>query len=127
MSEPSVTRRAFSQLASTSYENYNDIFLRSTLVSDLSSTMDKKDDVNKSWSKWKSTLLAAVDRAIPKKRIKNVHSPRWINGEITHAIKKKETVRRKLKSSSSSLMEKFKELRNKVKQLVNESRAHPKP
>ena len=99
--------------------------LQSTLVSDLSSAMDKKDNVNKSWSKWKSTFLAAVDQAIPKKCIKNVHSSPWINGEIIHAIKKKETVRRQLKSSSSSsLMEKFKELQNKVKQPVNESRTH---
>ena len=67
--------------------------LRSTLVSDLSSTMDKKDDVNKSWSKWKSTFLAAVDRAIPKRHIKNVHSPPGINGEIILAIKKRETVK----------------------------------
>lgn len=74
---------------------------RSTLESNLSSTM-KKDDVDKFWSKQKGTFLAPVDRAIPKKRVKNVHSPPWMNGEIIDAIKKKETVRRKLESSSGS-------------------------
>ena len=47
----------------------------------------------------------------------------WITGPILHLIKKKNSVRKKLKSSPSNhLKEKFKHLRAKVKRLLRESR-----
>ena len=57
--------------------------LPSTLEqADLCNTIDLADDVNSNWLKWKNKFLVAVDQAIPKKTIKNVNSPPWINGEI---------------------------------------------
>ena len=51
--------------------------------------------MNTAWSNWKNILLNAVRDNIPVKRIRNINSPPWITGEIIHAIKKKETARRK--------------------------------
>ena len=66
----------------------------------------------------------AVHDGIPSKTVKNINSPPWINGEILHAIRKKETVRRKLKSSpTDALSKKFRELRTRVKRLVSEGRS----
>ena len=70
---------------------------------------------NVSWLKWKKPFLAAVYDNIPAKTVKNVSSPPWINGEIIHEIKRKETVRRKLKSfPTDALRNTYKELRTKV-------------
>jgi CRISPR/Cas system-associated exonuclease Cas4 (RecB family) len=64
-----------------------------------------------------------VRKYIPTNKIKGRNSPPWINGSIIHEIRKKEAVRRKLRSSpSDALLAKFKELRIKVKKIVRESR-----
>jgi hypothetical protein len=64
-----------------------------------------------------------VRNYIPTKKIKGRNSPPWVNGSIIHEIRKKEEVRRKLRSSpSDTLLAKFKELRTKVKKMVRESR-----
>ena len=85
--------------------------LRSTLeAADLFNMVDPDDNVNSNWLKWKDVFLTAVDSTIPKKTIKNARSLPSINGEIIHAIRRKENLRRKLKSSSSdALKTKFKE------------------
>ena len=86
--------------------------LRSALQSiDLCSIIQSEGDINLNWLQWKDTFLAAVADFIPTKRIKGRNTPPWINGEIIHAIRKKETVRQKLKRSpTKSLNDKFKEL-----------------
>ena len=100
--------------------------LRSALQSiDLCSIIQSEGDINLNWLQWKDTFLAAVTDFIPTKRIKGRNTPPWINGEIIHTIRKKETVRQKLKRSpTKSLNDKFKELRTKVKGMVSESRAN---
>ena len=58
------------------------------------------------------------------RKIKGKSSPPWITGPILCMIRKKECLRLKLKSSSSSyLIAKFKQLRSTVKRTISESRA----
>ena len=78
---------------------------------------------NHGWLKWKELFLSGVCGSIPVKTISNVNNPPWINGEIIHAIKKKEAVRRKLKTSPTDVLRsKFKALGSKVKRLITERR-----
>ena len=99
--------------------------LRATLdESDLRSVVESVENVKQGWIKWKELFLEAVYKYIPTKTIKNINSPPWINGEVIHAIQKKETVRRKMKSfPTDALRRKFKELRSRVKHLISDSRA----
>ena len=98
--------------------------LRSALaMTDFSKIIDSGEDINNCWEQWKNTFLSVVRIYIPTKKIKGRNSPPWINGSIIHEIRKKEAVRRKLRSSpSDALRAKFKELRTKVKTMVRESR-----
>ena len=102
--------------------NFNE--LRATLETvDLSGAVESAVDINHGWLKWKELFLSCVRGSIPVKTISNVNNPPWINGEIIHAIRKKETVRRKLKTSPTDVLRnKFKALRSKVKRLITESR-----
>ena len=58
------------------------------------------------------------------KRIKGRKFPPWMNGNIMHELRKKDSVRKKLKSSpTDSLHNRFKQLRANVKKLIRESRS----
>lgn len=92
-------------------------------IVDFHKIIESGVDINDCWKQWKDTFLGVVTKYIPTKRIKGRYSPPWMNGNIIHEIRKKEAVRRKLKSSpSGALRAKFKELRVRVKKLVRESR-----
>ena len=97
--------------------------LRATLETvDLYGTVKSAVDINHGWLNWKEQFLSAVCGSIPRKTISNVNNPPWINGEIIHAIGKKETVRRKLKTTPTDILkDKFKALRPKVKRMITES------
>jgi hypothetical protein len=47
------------------------------------------DNINISWSRWKDLFLAAVEKCVPVKVIKDTNSPPWIDGEIRHLMRKK--------------------------------------
>ena len=84
----------------------------------------ESDDINDCWMKWKANFLSVVKTYIPTKRIKGRNFPPWMNGNIMYEIRKKEAVRKKLKSSpSDSLNNRFKQLRANVKKLIRESRS----
>ena len=99
--------------------------LRSNLQNiDFSNIVESNTDVNGAWLEWKERYIAAVRNFIPLRKIKGKSSPPWITGHILYMIRKKETLRKKLRSSSSSfLIAKFKQLRLAVKRLISESRA----
>jgi hypothetical protein len=81
------------------------------------------EDINTDWRNWKDVFLAAVSDYIPTKKLKGKNPLPWINGQILNIMKKKETVRQKLKKSSSSyLKEKYRQLRKQVKQMLRDSR-----
>ena len=84
--------------------------LRSALAMiDFSNIIEPGQDINNCWEQWKNTFLSVVRDYIPTKKIQGRNSPPWINGSIIHEIRKKEAVRRKLRSSpSDALLAKFK-------------------
>ena len=80
-------------------------------------------NINDDWQSWRSTFLEAVSKYIPCIKLKERKDLPWINRTILNLIKKKSTVRKKLRSSPTShLLEKFKHLRSKVKRMLRESR-----
>ena len=103
-------------------ENFDE--LRATLeMVGLYGTVKSAVDINHGWLNWKEQFLSAVCGSIPRKTISNVNNPPWINGEIIHTIRKKETVRWKLKTTPTDILKnKFKALRSKVKRMITESR-----
>ena len=91
---------------------------------DLSSTIsESSNDINADWERWKEFFLSTVSEHIPKKKIRGRNPLLWINGSILHQIKKKETIRRKLKANPTlHLQEKYRKMRSEVKPLLRESR-----
>ena len=107
------------------YQKANFEGLRSILQSiDFSNIIESNTDVNVAWSQWKEKYLAAIRDFVPMGKIEGKNSPPWITGDILHMIKKpKESVRRKLRTSSSVyLIAKFKQLRSTVKRMISDSR-----
>ena len=99
--------------------------LRSALSAiNLSSAINNDDsDINTDWQQWKDTFLAAVSDYIPSKTLKGRNPVPWIDGTILNLIKKKNSVRQKMKKSPTNyLKEKFKALRSKIKHMLRERR-----
>ena len=83
--------------------NFNE--LRATLETvDLCGAFESAVDINHGWLKSKELFLSGVRGSIPIKTICTVNNPPWINGEIIHAIRKKETVCQKLKTSPTDVL-----------------------
>ena len=59
------------------------------------------DSINISWSRWKDLFLAAVEKCIPVKVIKDTNSPPWIDGEIRHLMRKKYRALKKYRKTRS--------------------------
>ncbi len=87
---------------------------------DLSLTIsESSDDINIDWKHWKETFLSTVSKHIPKQKIRGRNSLPWINGDILHQIKKKESIRRKLKANPTlHLQEKYRKMRSEVKRFI---------
>ncbi|CAB3991882.1 Hypothetical predicted protein, partial [Paramuricea clavata] len=81
-------------------------------------------DINENWNLWRDTFLAVADECIPTKIVKGRYNPPWLTGEIKSLIKKKETLRRKIRrgTNSAALVQKYKNLRRTSKRLIKESR-----
>ena len=84
---------------------------------------DTEEDIDTEWECWKKIFFSAVANFIPQKKLKGRNPLPWIDGNILHKIKKKESIRRKMKKDSSgSLERKYKSMRSKVKKLLRERR-----
>ena len=71
----------------------------------------------------KDLFLAALKDNIPTKRVRGRNPVPLLTGAVINLIKKKETVRRKLRlHPSESLKIKFQTLRSQVKRAIKESR-----
>ena len=80
---------------------------------------DSVSNINDDWTLWRGTFLATADNFIPKKTRKGRYHPPLLTGEILHMLKRKETLRWKLiRVKRSSLLEKYKNLRRKRKNLI---------
>ena len=101
--------------------------LRSALDSlDLSGLITTNGDINDDWRNWKDTFLATVSNHIPTAKLRSRRNVPWMNSAMIHNIKKKNTLRRKLKKSPTSvnLRKKFKHLRATIKKMLRESWAN---
>ena len=76
--------------------------LRTALSAINLSLIIANDDINTVWRQWKDTFLAAVSDYTQTKRLKGWDPIPWMSGAILNLIKKKESVRQKLKISPSS-------------------------
>ena len=101
--------------------------LRSAVESlNLSGLISTNGDINEDWRNWKDTFLPMVSDHIPSKKFRSRYYILWMNSVIMHTIKKKNSVRRKLRKSPTSinLREKFKHLiRTAIKKMLRESRS----
>ena len=97
--------------------------LRNALRSVNLTSVVGEGDLESCWQTWKDLFLAAVKDNIPTKRLRGRNPVPWLTGAVINLIKKKETVRRKLKlHPSESLKVKFQTLRSQVKRAIRENR-----
>ena len=98
--------------------------LRDALKStDLSSLISDSDNIDNDWQRWKNTFLSIVSAFIPRKVIKGRNPLPWINSDILHKIKQKDSIRRRLKVNPTGyLKEKYRRLRSEIKKLLRVSR-----
>ena len=97
--------------------------LRAALSAVNLSSIIANGDVYTDWHQWKDTFFVAVSDYIQTKRLKVRNPIPWMSGAILNLIKKKESIRQKLKLSPSSyLREEFKKLRKTVKRMLWNSR-----
>ena len=90
----------------------------------LEQRISDDDDINNEWSNWKNTFLAPVNDFVPMKRVKDRKSLPWVNNTIPYLIKKKNTLRKRIKKSvsqSKHLINKFKDLRSKIKRMLRDN------
>ena len=81
------------------------------------------NDIEGSWSRWKKSFLSRIEAFIPRRKPRKFVTPPWVDGEVLHAIRKKNTVRKKaIQRDSSLLWDKFRRLRQEVKYLVRAKR-----
>lgn len=107
------------------YDKGDFVGLRAALTAaNLTSVIGNDEDTNNDWTRWKTTFLGTVSDYVPLKKVRGRNPLPWIDGSTLNMIKKKETVRQKLKRSptSPSLREKFKSLRTEVKRRLRENR-----
>ena len=108
------------------YQRGNFDALRSSLESEnLSNLISVEGDIDHDWLIWKITFLTIVADHIPTKRLQSRKYVPWLTGEILHNIKKKNSLRQRLKKSPSDyLRHKFKTLRATIKLMTKISRSN---
>jgi thiamine kinase-like enzyme len=70
-------------------------------------------------------VLGAVSKFVPTKTLRGRNHLRWMNSTILHYIKKKNSIRTRIKRSchpSEHLKHRFRELRRTIKRMLRESR-----
>ena len=88
--------------------------LRSALEClNLDSLITTDNNINHDWQQWKKAFLEAGSQYIPSMRVKGGNYVPWMNSTILHNIKKKNSLRLRIKKSpkpTEYLVEKFKTL-----------------
>ena len=74
--------------------------LRTALSAINLSSIIANDDINNDWHQWRDTFLAAVSDYIQTKRPKGRNPIPWMSGAILNLVKKKESIRQKLRLRS---------------------------
>ena len=108
------------------FKNVDFNLLRTVIAnSNLLQSVVNSSDVNISWGEWNSNLKHIIDTCIPKTIVKHTATPPWIDSEIRHVQKCKETTWRRAKTSNTeSSWKKFRECRNKLSDLLKKKRAN---
>ena len=108
------------------YQRANFEGLRAHLQSrNLKVKISDNGDINYDWMNWKNAFLAAVAEFVPVINTKGRKFLPWMNSTILHLIKKKNTLRTRIKRSSSPsdyVKIKYKNLRAKIKHMLRDSR-----
>lgn len=102
------------------YKNGDFDTLRATLrCLPLLDLVESESDIDSAWNMWKDLFLSTVDAHIPKIKAKSSYKPPYITEEIIHALRKKETIRKRAKSTNSpSLWNRFRDLRRSIKSMI---------
>ena len=80
--------------------------------------MDEDNTIEDNWLAWKSVLFSKINLSIPKLNPRKFVTPLWIDGEVKHAIKKKNSLLKKAKQKVDDIWGKFREKRKEVKHLI---------
>ena len=108
------------------YQRANFECLRAHLQSrNLEVKISDNGDINYDWMNWKNAFLAAVAEFVPVINTKGRKFLPWMNSTILHLIKKKNTLRTRIKRSrspSNYVKVKYKNLRAKIKHMLRNSR-----
>ena len=81
------------------------------------------ENIDETLTNWCCMFLSAVDKYIPKHRIKCTHNHPWIDKELLNLIEGKDMQGRKLKKLSSPYdLDKYKNLRRLTKQLIKQKK-----
>ncbi len=101
--------------------------LRSALEClNLDSLITTDNNINHDWQQWKKEFLEAVSQYIPSMRVKGRNYVPWMNSTILRNIKKKNSLRLRIKKSpkpTEYLVEKFKTLRSSIKRMLRNCRS----
>lgn len=63
-----------------------------------------EDDIDQSWESWRDLFLNAVESFIPKIKLKDAKSPKWIDSEIIKLSKQKYRLWKRAKQSNSPIL-----------------------
>ena len=102
---------------SSDFENLKLQIMQSSAISN---SVSCNSSVDTCWSNWKSALSDIIDANIPKARVRDSNTPPWIDKEVRHLLKRKESARRAAKKHNSAFyLEKFRILSKESKALIN--------
>ena len=76
--------------------------LRAGLIYTIS---DSGVDIDTDWECWKKPCLTDISNFIRQKKLKGRNPVPWVDGNILHKIKKKESIRRKMKKDPSGSLQ----------------------
>ena len=93
---------------------------RSIAESDLFQIIqDSGNDINSACSRWTNQFLKLINKFVPCCKVRNINSPPWIDGEVVHLSNKKDTAHRKaINKDTPEAWDKYKKLRNKLRNLI---------
>ena len=99
------------------YKNCDFDYLRATLkcLPFLLDLVENESDIDSAWTKWKDLFVATVNNHISKIKVKSSYKPPYITEDIIHALNKKEVRKRAKSTNSSSLWNRYRELRRSIK------------
>ena len=89
----------------------------------LNSAISDHSDVDKCWKAWKDLFLEAIDQFVPKRTVVDTNTPPWIDRDVKHMIKNKNTAVRQYRNKrTKGRKRKLRQLTQKTKDLIKQKR-----